>query len=171
VCRLTELREGGHMNMFPTVRQPSEMYPMARIVLAKPILGMSWLILELLCYQLLDINGIYFNTVEYSMRCGFVWQLKAKKKYLLEKAEHRWRSPTMLFRVLNSVVVWSIHLHEPTQGQTWILLPDRCQAPDLKKPKRCNMRAHKNQHRLSRGMIYWSPDNIDLPLPKKAWKF
>ena len=63
VCRLTELREGGHMNMFPTVRQPSEMYPMARIVLAKPILGMSWLILELLCYQLLDIKMEFTSTL------------------------------------------------------------------------------------------------------------
>jgi len=71
------------MSMFPTVRQPSEMYPMTRIVLAKPILGMSWLILELLCYQSFDTNGIYFNTVEYSMRCGFIWQLKTKR-YLLE---------------------------------------------------------------------------------------
>lgn len=39
------------MSIFPTVRQPSEMYPMTRIVLAKPILGMNWLILELLYYQ------------------------------------------------------------------------------------------------------------------------
>jgi len=49
--------------MFPTVRQPSEMYPMARIVLAKPILGMSWLILELLCYQLLDIKMEFTSTL------------------------------------------------------------------------------------------------------------